>query len=95
VSQTIPLEPATRAVRGACPLDCPDTGSWIVTVQGGDAVALRGGPEHRFARGSLCNKVADYLQSNVRVTDPQRTRRWRVREQTGQHPQLRLAMTQG
>jgi hypothetical protein len=29
-------------VRGACPLDCPDTCSWIVTVKGGEAVDATG-----------------------------------------------------
>lgn len=48
-------------IRGACALDCPDTCSWIVTVKNGEAVALRGDPDHPFTRGSLCNKVADYL----------------------------------
>jgi anaerobic selenocysteine-containing dehydrogenase len=48
-------------VRGACALDCPDTCSWIVTVKGGEAVSLRGDPEHPFTRGSLCNKVDDFL----------------------------------
>ena len=56
---------ASREIRGACPLDCPDTCSWIVTVKGaptaGEAVALRGDPHHPYTRGSLCNKVADYL----------------------------------
>jgi hypothetical protein len=33
-------------IRGACPLDCPDTCSWIVTVKQGEAIALRGDPEH-------------------------------------------------
>lgn len=50
-----------RQIRGACPLDCPDTCSWIVTVKNGEAVALRGDPHHPYTRGSLCNKVADYL----------------------------------
>lgn len=49
-------------VRGACPLDCPDTCSWIVTVRDGSAVDLRGDPSHPFTRGALCNKVVDYLQ---------------------------------
>ena len=49
------------AVRGACPLDCPDTCSWIVTVEDGEAVALRGDPGHPYTRGSLCNKVDGYL----------------------------------
>ena len=57
-----------REVRGACALDCPDTCSWIVTVKGGEAVGLRGDPAHPYTRGSLCNKVADYL-SYARAAD--------------------------
>jgi anaerobic selenocysteine-containing dehydrogenase len=48
-------------VRGACALDCPDTCSWIVTVKDGQPVDLRGDPDHPYTRGSLCNKVDDYL----------------------------------
>jgi anaerobic selenocysteine-containing dehydrogenase len=55
------LEPDDRQIRGACPLDCPDTCGWVVTVRRGEAVALRGDPRHPFTRGALCNKVADYL----------------------------------
>ena len=54
-------EAETRNVRGACPLDCPDTCSWIVSVEQGQPVALRGDPDHPYTRGSLCNKVVDYL----------------------------------
>jgi anaerobic selenocysteine-containing dehydrogenase len=64
-----------RDVRGACPLDCPDTCSWIVTVKGGQAVALRGDPQHPFTHGSLCNKVAhylDYARSPDRLLFPMR-----------------------
>jgi len=50
-----------RQVRGACALDCPDTCSWIVTVKDGQPVDLRGDPDHPFTRGSLCNKVDDFL----------------------------------
>jgi anaerobic selenocysteine-containing dehydrogenase len=57
-----------QRVRGACPLDCPDTCSWIVTTRHGKAVALRGDPDHPFTRGALCNKVADYL-SYTRSSD--------------------------
>jgi anaerobic selenocysteine-containing dehydrogenase len=53
--------PRERRVRGACALDCPDTCSWIVTVKDGEPRALRGDPQHPFTRGSLCNKVEDYL----------------------------------
>jgi anaerobic selenocysteine-containing dehydrogenase len=48
-------------VVGACALDCPDGCSWVVTVEGGRAVALRGNHEHPFTRGGLCAKVAPYL----------------------------------
>ena len=50
-----------RDVPGACPLDCPDGCSWIVTVRDGEAVRLRGTPDHPFTAGALCNKVARYL----------------------------------
>jgi anaerobic selenocysteine-containing dehydrogenase len=50
-----------RQIRGACPLDCPDTCAWIVTVKNGEPLALRGDPAHPYTRGSLCNKVENYL----------------------------------
>jgi anaerobic selenocysteine-containing dehydrogenase len=62
-------------IRGACPLDCPDTCSWIVTVREGKAVSLRGDPDHPYTRGSLCNKVAgylDYARSPERLLYPMR-----------------------
>jgi anaerobic selenocysteine-containing dehydrogenase len=49
-------------VLGACPLDCPDTCSWVVTVKDGQAVSLRGNPDHPFTRGALCTKVNRYLE---------------------------------
>ena len=49
-------------VLGACPLDCPDGCSWVVTVDDGKAVKLRGNPEHPFTRGALCAKVNGYLE---------------------------------
>jgi anaerobic selenocysteine-containing dehydrogenase len=55
------MDSAVRHIRGACALDCPDTCSWIVTVEGGEPVSLRGDPHHPFTRGTLCNKVEDYL----------------------------------
>jgi anaerobic selenocysteine-containing dehydrogenase len=56
-------------VRGACPLDCPDTCSWLVTVENGRAVDLRGDREHPFTRGALCGKVDHYLDA---LYDPNR-----------------------
>lgn len=55
-------------VLGACPLDCPDTCSWQVTVQDGKAVALRGNRDHPFTRGALCVKVNRYLE-HTRASD--------------------------
>src|SRR3954454_11846375 len=49
-------------VIGACPLDCPDTCSWVVTVEDGKAVRLRGNREHPFTAGALCAKVNGYLE---------------------------------
>ncbi|HEX8882442.1 MAG TPA: molybdopterin-dependent oxidoreductase [Candidatus Acidoferrum sp.] len=54
-------EPREKQIRGACPLDCPDTCAWIVTVKNGEALSLRGDPAHPYTRGSLCNKVENYL----------------------------------
>jgi len=56
-------------VRAACPHDCPDTCAMLVTVRrdcgaGGRrvAVAIEGDPEHPTTDGSLCTKVARYLE---------------------------------
>ncbi|MFI7430036.1 molybdopterin-dependent oxidoreductase [Micromonospora sp. NPDC049836] len=48
---------------GACPLDCPDTCVWQLTVADGRAVALRGDRDHPFTRGALCGKVNRYLDA--------------------------------
>lgn len=49
-------------MHGACPLDCPDTCSWVVTVVDGQAVRLEGNREHPYTRGALCEKVNRYLE---------------------------------
>ncbi|WP_034521857.1 molybdopterin-containing oxidoreductase family protein [Actinomadura rifamycini] len=56
-------------VLGACPLDCPDGCSWVVTVRDGEAVRLRGNPEHPYTRGALCAKVNRWLE---RAAQPDR-----------------------
>jgi anaerobic selenocysteine-containing dehydrogenase len=48
-------------IRGTCPHDCPDTCSWLVTVQDGRAVKMEGSPDHPHTRGFLCVKVREYL----------------------------------
>ena len=49
-----------KTVIGACPHDCPDTCSMLITVKDGKATAVRGNPEHPFTRGGLCVKVNNY-----------------------------------
>ena len=62
-------EVAQSQVVGACPLDCPDACSWIVTVEDGQAVKLRGNPNHPHTQGGLCTKVNPYLAFS---SDPSR-----------------------
>ncbi len=56
-------------VRGACHHDCPDTCVWEVTVEDGEAVALRGLADHPTTEGQLCPKVNRFLD---RVHHPDR-----------------------
>ncbi len=60
-------------VVGCCPLDCPDTCSWVVTVKDGVPTALMGNREHPYTRGALCVKVSkyhEYLSHPDRITTP-------------------------
>ena len=56
----------THTVRAACPHDCPDTCAMLVTVEERDgrsvATKIAGDPEHPTTRGTLCTKVARYLE---------------------------------
>lgn len=54
-------------VFGACPHDCPDTCSMLVTVENGRAIKVEGHPDHPFTRGTLCGKVSDYSDYLDRV----------------------------
>jgi len=75
------LAPAKKApverqvVRAACPHDCPDTCALQVTVENGVAVKVEGAEDHPFTAGTLCTKVARYLErtySKDRVLFPQK-----------------------
>lgn len=60
----------SREVVGACPLDCPDGCSWIVSLDDdGAATKIRGNKDHPFTAGSLCPKVNPWLEY---ATDPSR-----------------------
>src|SRR6266576_3732437 len=58
-----------KVVHAACPHDCPDACGVLITVEGGRATKIQGGPEHPVTRGFLCAKVAKYLD---RVYSPDR-----------------------
>jgi anaerobic selenocysteine-containing dehydrogenase len=71
----MPLDPTPtrRVVRGACPHDCPDTCAMLITVEDGRAVDVRGAADHPPTAGTLCTKVARYLDrtySKERVLYP-------------------------
>ena len=64
-----------RTFIGACPQDCPDTCSMLVTVEDGQVIAVAGNPEHPFTKGRLCVKVNNYqdrVNSKDRILYPLR-----------------------
>ena len=62
------MEPLTTVV-GACPHDCPDTCSLVISVVDGVAHTVQGNPAHAQTAGVLCTKVSRYTE---RVYHPQR-----------------------
>lgn len=60
---------------GACPHDCPDTCSMVVTVEDGKVTKVRGNPDHSFTAGGLCVKVTDFpahIYAEDRLLNPLR-----------------------
>jgi anaerobic selenocysteine-containing dehydrogenase len=60
--KNLKADPAVRLVRAACPHDCPDTCGMLVGVKDGVAVSIQGDPTMPFTDGTLCTKVAHYLE---------------------------------
>jgi anaerobic selenocysteine-containing dehydrogenase len=63
-----------RVVKTACPRDCYDTCSLLVTVEDGKIVRVRGDPDHPVTRGFTCPRGAADIQrtySGERVLYPQ------------------------
>jgi anaerobic selenocysteine-containing dehydrogenase len=58
-----------QIVHAACPHDCPDACSVLITMEDGRATRIQGDPKHPITRGFLCAKVAKYLD---RVYSPDR-----------------------
>jgi anaerobic selenocysteine-containing dehydrogenase len=52
---------ARKIIHAACPHDCPDTCAMLVTVENGVAIEVKGAPDHPTTQGTLCTKVARYL----------------------------------
>ncbi len=48
-----------------CPLDCPDTCSLAVTVEGDQVIRIRGSDANPYTRGTVCKKVANYYPDLV------------------------------
>jgi anaerobic selenocysteine-containing dehydrogenase len=65
----VPAASGQKTILAACPHDCPDTCSMIVTVENDRVVKVRGNPEHPFTDGRLCVKVNHYEE---RVHHPDR-----------------------
>src|SRR5512133_2177491 len=64
---------ARKIVKAACPHDCPDTCGMHISVENGVAVAVAGAKDMPFTEGTLCTKVARYLDrtySKERVLYP-------------------------
>jgi len=62
-----------KVVNAACPHDCPDTCGMHITVENGVAVKVEGAKDMPFTDGTLCTKVARYLDrtySRERVLHP-------------------------
>src|SRR6266480_133311 len=53
---------SAEVVRAACPHDFPDTCGMLVTVEDGVATRIQGDPSMPFTDGTLCTKVAYYLE---------------------------------
>ena len=62
MSARLVTEVAANVVRVACPHDCPDTCAMLVTVENGVATKIQGDPSMPFTDGTLCTKVAHYLE---------------------------------
>ncbi|MCK6076658.1 molybdopterin-containing oxidoreductase family protein [Paenibacillus silvae] len=64
-----PSVQSKRVVKAACPLDCPDTCTMLVTVEDGVATSVKGDPTHPMTAGHLCSKMNHYQE---KVYNPDR-----------------------
>ncbi|NOR63502.1 MAG: molybdopterin-dependent oxidoreductase [Rhodobacteraceae bacterium] len=64
----------TKTLPSVCPLDCPDTCSLSVEVQGGKLLSVKGSRANPYTDGKLCAKVIRYypgfVHGDKRLTHP-------------------------
>ncbi len=65
----MPLDSSTVTKPSVCPLDCPDTCSLAVEVEGDRLVKVRGSKANPYTAGVICNKVARYYPEFVHGAD--------------------------
>lgn len=74
-SKTKPTPPKSF-LPSVCPLDCPDTCSLNVEVEGNQVKSVRGSQTNPFTAGVICNKVArsfvEFTHGEGRLTQPLR-----------------------
>jgi anaerobic selenocysteine-containing dehydrogenase len=64
---------ASSKVTSACPLDCPDACSLVVTVEGGRVVSVDGDRRNPLTQGFVCGKVrriARHVHGAHRISSP-------------------------
>ena len=69
----VATERGMTSIKGTCHHDCPDSCGWVVTVEDGVAVKMRGNPEHPYSKGELCpkvNRMLDRVYSPDRILTP-------------------------
>ena len=64
-----------RTRTSVCPYDCPDACGLTLTIEGDQVQQVRGMKEHKFTRGTLCQKMQHYertVHHPGRLTTPLR-----------------------
>ncbi|MGB1238542.1 MAG: molybdopterin-dependent oxidoreductase [Pseudomonadales bacterium] len=68
------MQPTRVEKLSVCPLDCPDTCSLKVSVEGDRIVKVRGSTANPYTLGSVCSKVAkyypDFVHGEKRIQTP-------------------------
>ncbi len=52
----------SKIIRSACPLDCFDACGFLVKVEDGKVIEVKGDPEHPVTRGAICSKGRAHIE---------------------------------